>query len=73
MGSPTGAGVIASVGPATLSWNLTPTFPAPMCEVPVLAHDTLTAAEVALRDAGCRLGTVTRRPSARQRDLQRDR
>jgi hypothetical protein len=68
MGSLTGAGVTHSVGPATFSWNLTPTFlpPAkPMCEVPDLAHDTLKAARRALRMAGCRVGKVTRRRSSR--------
>ena len=68
MGSLTGAGVTQSVGQATFSWNLTPTFlpPAkPMCEVPNLVHDTLKAAKRALRNAGCRLGKVTRRRSSR--------
>jgi hypothetical protein len=67
MGSLTG-GVTGSVGPATFSWNLKPTFLAPvkpMCEVPDLVHDKLKAATRALRRAGCRLGKVTRRRSSR--------
>lgn len=68
MGSLTGAGVTRSVGPATFSWNLTPTFLAPvkpMCEVPDLVHDKLKTATRALRMAGCQLGKVTRRRSSR--------
>jgi hypothetical protein len=68
MGSLTGAGVTQSVGPATFSWNLTPTFipPAkPKCVVPNLVHDKLKAAERAVRKAGCRVGKVTRRHSSR--------
>lgn len=68
MGSLTGAGVTQSVGPATFSWNLTPTFVAPvkpMCEVPDLVHEKLKTAKRALRKAGCRLGKVTRRRSSR--------
>jgi hypothetical protein len=54
LGSLTGAGVTHSVGPATFSWNLTPTFLAPvkpMCEVP-----DLRARQAHGRDAGAAHG-----------------
>jgi hypothetical protein len=55
------------VGPATFSWNLTPTFypPAkPMCQVPRVSGLTLSAARRRLRNARCSVGQIKLRHSS---------